>query len=81
MDDNFNLLNSRLINNCDPKLLASQDWSTIPIIVSDNVAKDCLNIHVINQFAQATGQSAHWYYAKDSWKGKIIQDLMLVAQL
>ena len=80
-NDDFKLLNSRLIDNCDPQLLTTQGWTTVPIIVSDNAAKDSLNVHAVQEFTHATGQTVHWYHAEDSWKGNIIQDPNLIGHL
>lgn len=79
--EDFQLLNTKLIENCDPQSLFIQNWSSVPIIVSDNAEKDWLNEHAVKKFTQTTGQSLHWYYAEDYWKGSLIQDGTLVAHL
>ncbi|KAJ7101109.1 hypothetical protein C8R44DRAFT_578135, partial [Mycena epipterygia] len=63
-NDDYDLLNSRLITNLRP------DWSQpefqhVPIIVSSNELKDALNEKAAQVFAARTGEMLHWYYAKD----------------
>ncbi|KAJ7311668.1 hypothetical protein DFH08DRAFT_616447, partial [Mycena albidolilacea] len=63
-DDDFDLLNSRLITNLRP------DWSRpelehVPIIVSSNELKDALNERAAQVFATKTGNDLNWYYAQD----------------
>ncbi|THU97714.1 hypothetical protein K435DRAFT_621622, partial [Dendrothele bispora CBS 962.96] len=43
----------------------SQEWSTAPLIVSENATKDTVNIHAAEAFARRTGRELHWYYATD----------------
>ncbi|KAJ7127738.1 hypothetical protein C8R44DRAFT_528097, partial [Mycena epipterygia] len=63
-DDDFAILNSRLITELRP------DWTEsrlehVPIIVSSNELKDALNEKAAQVYAAKTGNELHWYYAKD----------------
>jgi hypothetical protein len=64
-DDDFELLNSRLITRIRP------DWDdpllrNVPIIVPNNELKDALNVKAANVYAARTGTQLGWYYARDT---------------
>ncbi|KAI1782011.1 hypothetical protein LXA43DRAFT_869725, partial [Ganoderma leucocontextum] len=63
-DADFNLLNSRLLQN-QPRGDYVSQWATAPIIVSDNATKDAINAQAAVVFAHNSGQSLHWYYCTD----------------
>ena len=55
-NEDYELLNSRLISRLPQEKLAGVDWLRTPVIVPDNATKDVLNEFAVLQFAQATGQ-------------------------
>jgi len=77
----FQLLNTRQIDKCDPRSLTRFDWATIPVIVLDNTIKDAFNSFVAERFAEATNQVLHWYCAEDVYKKMVIANEALVAHL
>jgi len=80
-DEDFDMLNSRRIDRCDPQMLAAQDWTNIPVIVTDNAIKDVLNSFAAMKFTDATNQDLHWYCAEDIYKGVVVANQGLVAHL
>ncbi|KAI1784627.1 P-loop containing nucleoside triphosphate hydrolase protein [Ganoderma leucocontextum] len=72
-DADFNLLNSRLLQN-QPRGDYISQWATAPIIVSDNATKDAINAQAAIAFSRNSGQSLHWYYCTDKYRGKPISD-------
>ncbi|KAF8073353.1 hypothetical protein FPV67DRAFT_1401906, partial [Lyophyllum atratum] len=45
--------------------LSCPEWNEVPIIFTNNDAKDAINVHAAVAFAQRTGQVLHWYYSTD----------------
>lgn len=74
IDKDFDLLNKRIINNV---LIDWKSFRDVPIIVSDNVTKDAINVKATEAFAKRSGQDLHWYYATDTRGGKKIDDTEL----
>jgi hypothetical protein len=72
-DKDYSLLRSRVICNANPDW-SDPEWAGVPVIVSDNTAKDALNEKAAVAFAQQTGQELHWYYATDKRGGKPLTD-------
>jgi hypothetical protein len=68
----FDLLNSKLLHNARPDW-TEKEWRDCPIIVSNNEAKDLINLRCAEAFALKTGQSLHYYHALDRQNGKVIQ--------
>ena len=79
-DADYDLLNSRLLNNIGGEARLSE-WTDAPLIVSDNATKDAINFHAAAAFAQNTNQQLQWYYAADHHKGKLVMDDTLLAHL
>jgi len=73
-DEDFDMLNSRRIDRCDPQMLAAQDWTNIPVIVTNNATKDVLNSFAAVKFTDATNQDLHWYCAEDIYKSVVVAD-------
>lgn len=74
--DDFDLLNSKQLSVSD-FTSAENEWSNVPIIVTNNECKDALNVRATAEFAAKTGRPMHWYYATDTRSGKEIQDQRL----
>jgi hypothetical protein len=71
--NDFELLNSRQLPKSDV-MSPTENWSNIPIIVSNNECKDALNIRATAEFAARNKKTMHWYYATDTKGGKDIED-------
>ncbi len=71
--DDFDLLNSRQLPKSDV-LSPGENWSNVPIIVSNNECKDALNITATAEFAARNRRPMHWYYATDTTGGRDIED-------
>jgi hypothetical protein len=80
-DEDFVLLDSRRLDRLDPSVIAAEDWANVPVIVTDNATKDMLNEYAVHQFARATNQELHWYFAEDKHKGKLVEDDDLIQHL
>lgn len=78
--EDFNALNSRVIENAKPDL-TEPTWTNAPVIVYDNKVKDALNRKAAEAFALRTGQQLHWYHATDRWSGKDVLDDALINAL
>ncbi|KAI1782874.1 hypothetical protein LXA43DRAFT_850410, partial [Ganoderma leucocontextum] len=63
-DDDYTLLNSRLLEHAGHESSCSQ-WATAPIIVCDNATKDAINDQAAAAFARNSGQPLHWYHCTD----------------
>ncbi|KAJ3836599.1 hypothetical protein F5878DRAFT_505669, partial [Lentinula raphanica] len=63
-DEDFKILNNRLASKVKPDWTDSC-WENVPLIVSDNDAKDALNAKMAETFALRTGRTLHWYIARD----------------
>ncbi|KAF8351778.1 hypothetical protein F5887DRAFT_872660, partial [Amanita rubescens] len=62
--DDFQLLSNRTMSLCTtPRTL--NEFTSAPIIVSDNVTKDQINIALARRFAEATNQELISYSAED----------------
>lgn len=72
-DDDYELLNSRIIKNVNPDW-SDPKWHGLPVIVSGNDVKDALNEEATKAFARQTGRQMHWYYATDMRGGTEIGD-------
>ncbi|KAI0717167.1 hypothetical protein C8Q76DRAFT_587754, partial [Earliella scabrosa] len=64
-DEDFQLLQTRLLETQLESVQHAEDWSEAPIIVSDNASKDALNVCAAQSYAHRTGRPLHWYYARD----------------
>ena len=71
--NDFDLLNSRQLPKSDV-MRPGENWSNIPIIVSNNKCKDALNVRATAEFAARNRRPMHWYYATDTRGGKDIED-------
>lgn len=71
--NDFDLLNTRLIKNAKPNW-NGPDWQNVPLIVRNNEEKDAINAHAAEAFARQTGRELHWYYAKDNRRGQALED-------
>ena len=67
-DDDFSLLNSRVISAAkeDP---STDEWRSAPMIVSENIVKDAINVRATIAFAQRTHQTVQWFDAIDTYRG------------
>ncbi|KAF8123345.1 hypothetical protein EV363DRAFT_1106481, partial [Boletus edulis] len=63
-DDDFRLLQSRLLMNVMPSWQC-EDWLNALMIVYNNEVKDALNERAAIAFAQRTGMPLHWYECID----------------
>ncbi|KAI0038800.1 hypothetical protein FA95DRAFT_1471185, partial [Auriscalpium vulgare] len=63
-DDDYDLLNTRLLERAAPDW-AAREWQSAPMIVAENVVKDALNQRAALAFAERTGRPLHWYHAVD----------------
>ena len=72
-DDDFLLLNSRLISVAGEDLSTSK-WQSAPIIVSENAVKDAINTRAAAAFAERTHQTIEWFDALDTYRGAKITD-------
>jgi len=79
-ESDYQLLNTRLIKNVRPDW-SSSSWNNAPIIVSENVVKDALNVKAALTFAERTGRKINWYYSTDTIHGKPITDNTLKTHL
>ena len=78
--DDFDLLNSRLLSNVTDRSKL-RPWGDAPVIVSDNATKDAINEQAACAFATNTGRELHWYYAKDRYRGKPLEDESVLTRL
>ena len=69
-EDDYELLNSKLLCNAEP-LWSQEEWRESPVIVSNNEAKDLINLKCAEAFAARTGHELH-YHALDRQGGKVI---------
>ena len=72
-EDDFSLLNSRLISTTGENL-STNDWQNAPIIVSENAVKDAINMRATIAFAERTHQAVEWFDAVDTYRGAKITD-------
>ena len=72
-EDDFMLLNSRLMSNAGEDLSAD-NWQRAPIIVSENAVKDAINVRATVAFARRTHQTVQWFDAEDRYLRKKIND-------
>jgi len=72
-DADYNFLSNKQLRNTTTNF-TDPSWATAPIIVSNNDAKDCLNVECARSFAARTKQPLHYYYATDKHKGKTVKD-------
>ncbi|KAH7906697.1 hypothetical protein BJ138DRAFT_1015795, partial [Hygrophoropsis aurantiaca] len=63
-EDDFVLLNSRLLSNVRLDW-NSPGWLDAPFIVSENEVKDKLNEQCATAYAKRVGRPLHWYYCID----------------
>jgi hypothetical protein len=78
--DDFELLNSRQLPT-SAVISPRENWSNVPIIVSNNECKDALNVKATAEFAARNRKPMHWYYATDTRGGKDIEDERLQSHL
>lgn len=71
-EDDYDLLNTKILCHAQPDW-AEKDWTETPVIVSNNEAKDLINIRCAEAFAAKTGRVLHYYHALDYQAGKIIE--------
>ena len=64
-DEDYALLSSRVISQNIPRTTLNE-FSSAPVIVCENAAKDAINERFAHRFALATSQELHWYMAEDS---------------
>lgn len=79
-DDDYRLLNTRLLSKTSPDLDISA-WKGAPIIVSNNSVKDALNFEAVKAYAASVGRSWHYYYAQERHKGKVVDDEQMLQHL
>jgi hypothetical protein len=72
-DKDYSLLHFRVICNTNSDW-SDPEWAGVPVIVSDNTAKDALNEKATVAFTQQTGQESHWYYVTNKRGGKPLTD-------
>ena len=70
MEDYIKL--KRRVLPCSGENVASSDWTSAPIIVSDNAVKDALNVEATIAFAARTNQKVEWYHCTDVQSGEKI---------
>ena len=68
----YELLNSKLLHNAWPDW-PKKEWTESPVIVSNNEAKDLINLRCAQAFAARSGQLLHYYHALDWQNCKIIE--------
>ena len=75
-DADYELLQTRVLGAVQPDW-SDPSWRHVPIIVTENAAKDAINASAAAAFAQHTRQQLHWYYATDTRGGKTLTDNVL----
>ena len=79
-EDDYELLNSKLLCNAEPDW-SQEEWRESPVIVSNNEAKDLINLKCAEAFAARTGHELHYYHALDRQGGKVIDHTDLKERL
>ena len=79
-EDDYELLNSKLLCNAQTDW-SQEEWTEAPVIVSNNEAKDLINMWCAQAFAAKTGHALHYYHALDQQGGKVIKHPELKDQL